>query len=257
MPRAVYAILIEIACLGGLLVLSWSARGLFMEASGSETSYERGVFLLKDGTRIEAGSREEIESVQDLYRGRIKSATLYTGMSERTGTRLMLAAMLPLIGVTAYVVVRNRRDLREWMTLRVRQVVFGFAGGGGLLIGAALLGWVMQALGVWPEITIWKALRTSSPWLFGFLAVVLAPIGEELYFRGRLFDGVRVRLGLAAAIATTSIIFSLVHGIPALIPAYMLLGMALAALRIWSGGLWAPIIAHALNNGIGVLLLSE
>jgi len=35
----------------------------------------------------------------------------------------------------------------------------------------------------------------------------------------------------------------------------VLYGFALAALRVKSGGLVAPMLAHAVNNGVAVLLL--
>ena len=46
------------------------------------------------------------------------------------------------------------------------------------------------------------------------------------------------------------------HGIPVLLPIYFVFGLMLAGLRRMSGGLVAPVLAHALNNLLGLLFIS-
>jgi membrane protease YdiL (CAAX protease family) len=143
------------------------------------------------------------------------------------------------------------------MTLRIPRVLLGVAGGGAMVVVGFLLERSMRALGVWPDFRLWEILRSYYPGFFTVLAVVIAPIGEELYFRGRLLAAVQASLGLPAAVVISSLVFAAAHPVPALLPAFVLLGLILAALRVWSGGLVAPMVAHALNNAVAILALSD
>lgn len=96
----------------------------------------------------------------------------------------------------------------------------------------------------------WDLLR-----LF-LLASVLAPLVEETLFRGALFHHLRARFGWWISAGIVSLIFAAIHpqGWVA-IPVLGTLAMVFAALREWRGSLIAPIAAHALNNGVMVLLM--
>lgn len=82
------------------------------------------------------------------------------------------------------------------------------------------------------------------------LAGLLVPLVEELAFRGLLQGWIRERLGPAPAIVLSALIFALMHGIPMLIPALMLVGGLLAWLYERSGSLWPAIAMHASFNVI-------
>lgn len=92
-------------------------------------------------------------------------------------------------------------------------------------------------------------------------AVVLAPLWEEIFFRGLLFAGMERRFGFWPAALVSSLVFGLVHfeGLSAgslyLIGQTAVLGLVLAWLLRRTGTLLAPIAAHALNNVIAVGLL--
>ncbi len=101
-----------------------------------------------------------------------------------------------------------------------------------------------------------------SPFLTGevFLAwtlwlVVLAPLAEEMLFRGDLFSRLRVLLPPAATVAVGALVFGLCHAERGLLqPVSVLpLGVALGAMRLWTGSLWPCIALHALSNGAVVL----
>lgn len=88
------------------------------------------------------------------------------------------------------------------------------------------------------------------------LAVVAAPITEEIFFRGALLTHCRAWLGPVMAGLLTGLIFAAIHpqgwaGIPALTA----IGFSLAVIRQWRGSLVGPIVAHAINNGAVVMLL--
>lgn len=85
-------------------------------------------------------------------------------------------------------------------------------------------------------------VANSLSWLS---MVVLAPVTEELLFRGFLLHRWAARWGVTFAIITSSLLFGVLHPDP-LGAALFGVGMCLLYLRTRS--LWVPIIAHALNN---------
>lgn len=103
---------------------------------------------------------------------------------------------------------------------------------------------------------------TKQPLMIFVLAVVFAPITEELLFRGTLLSHLRAWMGPWLAAALTALIFAAIHpqGWPA-IPALGSIGFMLALIRQWRGTLIASITAHALNNAtvllISLILLAE
>lgn len=84
-------------------------------------------------------------------------------------------------------------------------------------------------------------------WLFALTAVLLAPLVEEVLFRGMIQDALRRAFDPVSAIVLTGIAFGLIHGVH-YAPPLALAGMFFGWLREWSGGLWAPILAHVLHN---------
>lgn len=84
-----------------------------------------------------------------------------------------------------------------------------------------------------------------------------APLGEELFFRGFAFPALSKSWGLVAGVLVSGALFSLLHMDPVGFVGLMEIGILLAALRHWSGSLWAAVLGHAVNNGIagGAFLL--
>lgn len=97
-----------------------------------------------------------------------------------------------------------------------------------------------------------------------FVAAVVAPIVEEVMFRGLLYRHLRdatakSRLAISVLISggVSSLVFAIIHpqgifGVPVL----MSLAFAFCLAREWRGSIVAPITMHAINNGsITVMLL--
>lgn len=83
---------------------------------------------------------------------------------------------------------------------------------------------------------------------FIFLAAVLAPLVEELVFRGVLFPVLLQRLPLWAALTTVSALFALMHfHVPSIAPLFVL-SFAFCLAYLATGTLWAPIVMHGLFN---------
>jgi membrane protease YdiL (CAAX protease family) len=123
-------------------------------------------------------------------------------------------------------------------------------------VAAQVLGW----LGWGPEPQDSIRLLLDSGWrdrlIIGVMAVGLAPVVEELIFRGLFFPVLR-DLGLPRlAWLGTSVFFGLIHGNAAAFLPLTLFGLYLAWLYQRTGNLLAPITAHALFNLIPFVLVA-
>ncbi len=107
-----------------------------------------------------------------------------------------------------------------------------------------------QLYAVAPNGFSWPALLSML-----VMAGVVAPLGEELVFRGLLFPWLRGHLGVATAAILSGLIFAILHGVPLLIPALTAIGTALALLYHRCGSLWPVILAHGAFNAIMVIAL--
>lgn len=92
----------------------------------------------------------------------------------------------------------------------------------------------------------------ESPVWFFLVGVVFAPIVEEIFFRGFLFQGFRQKYGWVVATILSSAIFAAAHLDPvAFIPTFVL-GSALAYVYHRSNSVWPGIILHFLVNAFGL-----
>lgn len=82
------------------------------------------------------------------------------------------------------------------------------------------------------------------------LAVVWAPVSEEIMFRGLLFPGLSARLRWLLGMLLGAFIFAVIHPQGwAGVPPIMTLAASFSLLRLWRQSLIAPMTAHAINNG--------
>lgn len=114
-----------------------------------------------------------------------------------------------------------------------------------------------------PQIeTITGGMRLTQHDLFLLLILVavIAPIAEELLFRGMLYPVFRYQLGAIGAIAASAFVFGLVHFIPIIIPGLIFVGLILGWVRERSGSVVPGMVIHALQNGIvmvGIYLITS
>jgi len=98
-----------------------------------------------------------------------------------------------------------------------------------------------------------EALRPRNPAdaLLSVAAIAAAPaFCEELLMRGIVLPSLLPAFGRVAAVAVTAALFALIH-LDAYRSAFTFaLGLALGALRLRTGSLLAPVLAHALVNTI-------
>ncbi len=100
--------------------------------------------------------------------------------------------------------------------------------------------------------------RADSPALVGvvvFMAVLVAPVVEELIFRAGIFRFLRTRIPRPVALGLQAVVFALLHGNFAAFAPLVVLGIAFALAYERSGRILVPIIAHGLFNLNTILLL--
>ena len=95
---------------------------------------------------------------------------------------------------------------------------------------------------------------TTLGFLLIILAVVIiAPIGEEILFRGFLQQYLEIYYkDITRAVITTSIIFTIIHFNPFWMLQIYLMGAALGFLSWRTGSIIPSIFVHMLNNGLAI-----
>lgn len=148
-------------------------------------------------------------------------------------------------------------------------VVIGFVFGLGLIVVALVGGWrpmpeqpasiAIGAAGGAALVILAIATRSGQlPWLAPATAfapwvavTILVATAEEVVLRGALFDGLDRRMGTLGAVLITSVAFALMH-VPLygwhVVPLDLGVGLWLAGLRLATGGIAAPAIAHTIAD---------
>jgi len=137
----------------------------------------------------------------------------------------------------------------SWSTLSI---------GCGLLVGGYILiivhNLLLFGLGVdtqGEEIVKMFASLKSPLWFF-IVGAIVAPLVEEIFFRGFLFQGFRARYGWPAGMLLSSALFAAAHlDLVALIPTFIL-GNVLAYVYHRSNSVWPGIFLHFLVNAFGL-----
>jgi membrane protease YdiL (CAAX protease family) len=126
---------------------------------------------------------------------------------------------------------------------------------GASLLGAAVL-FVLESLGIeaGPQ-TAEQAISRIDPWLAVLAVVILAPIAEEVFFRGVVFNALLREAGSRWAYIGSAALFAVIHLEPVAMLPLFALGLALAWVYQRTRNLLAPIAMHATVNGIAVALV--
>lgn len=127
------------------------------------------------------------------------------------------------------------------------------------LVSAATQTWLQ---GFWPDMepqeTV-KAFQESDGIGFKFLvvlmAVVIAPLAEETMFRGFVYGVLKRYTDAPFAALASSLMFAVIHlHVGSLLPLWMLAVLFCLAYEI-TGCLLAPMILHAIFNGVSILAM--
>jgi membrane protease YdiL (CAAX protease family) len=177
---------------------------------------------------------------------------------------VLVGPAMPMGAVLAYAGFRHWASAGRTLALPGR----GFWRGGlatflivlPLVEGAAFgWQWLLQITGLpaEPQGVVDDFVRMSSPALRGgltFFAIVLAPVAEELVFRGLLFRFARGRLPRWGALVLPAAVWASLHGLTAFAP-LLALGVVLELAYERTGNLAVPMCAHALFNLNTILFL--
>jgi membrane protease YdiL (CAAX protease family) len=173
----------------------------------------------------------------------------------------------PLIAASVWFIPRRHgRGWKElgWQWGRLpRTVTFGTLGSLvalGLSYGAFFLIYLIFSLlaGRGPvsgETESMQDLGSGYLALVIVVVVILAPIFEELFFRGLFYPALRRRTGPTWAIIINGVVFGVIHFQPLFMLSLILVGIVLAYLYEKTDSLAAPIIAHSLYN-LAVIMVS-
>ncbi|MFM7087618.1 MAG: lysostaphin resistance A-like protein [Cyanobium sp.] len=177
----------------------------------------------------------------------------------------LLLTVAPLTILTAMLTGRGAPPAGGWLQWHWRPLPSALA----RAIGTVLMVLPLVALSGWLIEHLWRDPGGSNPLLdlvltssdpralacFAFTAVVLAPLFEELLFRGVLLPVLARRWGAAVAVLASALIFALAHlSLSELAPLFVL-GVGLGWLRWRSGRLGASVLMHALWNALTFLNL--
>jgi membrane protease YdiL (CAAX protease family) len=156
------------------------------------------------------------------------------------------------------------RSVREdfGLTLQLRDWWAPFAGLGLFLLGSALIYPLVNIVNAHQQV-VDDLERAGGAKLavFAVVAAVVAPICEELLFRGLLLRALRRRMSPTMAVIVQALAFALAHpmlsptlGDFAVVPALFLLGAVSGVVAVRRGDLSASILMHIGFNLVTTLL---
>ncbi|WP_219152280.1 CPBP family intramembrane glutamic endopeptidase [Amycolatopsis sp. TNS106] len=89
------------------------------------------------------------------------------------------------------------------------------------------------------------------------LTLVVAPIAEEMVFRGLLYPLLRMKVGVTAAAAASAMIFGLVHGNLVQFLFTVPLSVLAALVREHTGAVWPCVVLHITFNLAATLIPAQ
>lgn len=156
----------------------------------------------------------------------------------------------------------GRRPVRRWARLRLRPLTrralyWTLGAVPALLLFTSLLGEVyVRLVPVPPEAfdPFERTMGTPAGRLsISLLAVAIAPVLEEFFFRGLIQHRLERRWGAAVGIGATATLFAVIHFLPWLFPLHFFLGLAFGYAVYATRSIWSAVVLHAANNAATML----
>lgn len=85
--------------------------------------------------------------------------------------------------------------------------------------------------------------------------VILAPLCEEIIFRGWLYGKLRFRMPALPAILIVSVLFGIMHGQWNVGVTVFAMSLGMCVLREFTGTIWAGVLLHMIKNGVAFYFL--
>jgi membrane protease YdiL (CAAX protease family) len=95
--------------------------------------------------------------------------------------------------------------------------------------------------------------NTGFPLILLIGGTIVAPIIEEIFFRGFVFAGLRNKWGWQKAALASAGLFALFHILPTSFAPIFILGFIFAFLYQISGSIWPAILMHMLTNTVALV----
>ncbi len=177
-------------------------------------------------------------------------------------------AFFQLVGFGAMIVAglfafAGDRGTRRALAIRpvpMPIIVFALIGGAALQFPLAELGNLMAEIfprSLEEQLTQRRIITPDGPLSalsIVFAVALVAPLTEELLFRGLLLPGLAERYGAPFALGVTSLGFGLIHGDPGAIAYATVAGLVLGAITLRTGSVLPALAMHAATNAMPVLV---
>ena len=98
----------------------------------------------------------------------------------------------------------------------------------------------------------WDSSRAGAYALSFLAVVVVAPVTEELLYRGVGVSLLLARVGAPAAVAVTAVLFGLGHGLVLSLAAFVWFGVVIAVVRLRTDSIYPAFLVHGAFNAIGM-----
>ena len=173
----------------------------------------------------------------------------------------ILSAIAGIVLITIIVKVRRSYSIGEYLGFRsisIKSIIVLLSVAAGFIALSYLVNYIPGKV----ENHFMVEAYTTSVWkiLFWIEIVILAPVMEEMFFRGFLFVGFRQsRIGVVGTTILTAFIWTLLHFGQydyydmAII---FVFGIVLGIVRQKTDSLWGPLVIHSANNLIVMFLIA-
>ncbi len=136
-----------------------------------------------------------------------------------------------------------------------KEVLFAIAAFIGAMAVQVIYFSILDAVGVDTESAIDSIFDEESMAvlvMLSILALVVAPVAEEVFYRGFVFGGLTRRFGFRWGVVGSGALFSLSHVEPITLFPLLVLGILLAWVYYRTESLWTPVMVHFFNNSVAV-----
>ncbi len=189
-----------------------------------------------------------------------------TIQADQTAIALGLATTIVLnivlVGVVAVVTRQRTGELASWLGLRgfnllgLWRPAVAVLGCYAMVVGYAAIVDALDIEALQPESTVpFEVVRERlTIVLTGVAVVAVAPLAEEVFYRGLIFGGLQ-RWGFWPAAVISGAVFSGVHLDPGSLIPFFIIGVVLAWLFWRRGNLWESVAFHVIFNAVSFSLL--
>lgn len=129
------------------------------------------------------------------------------------------------------------------------------------LVILALQGATIWQAGGQAQLGIGRSMLSSSgpiaAFALGLAVVVVAPVIEEILYRGYLLGALARHTPPVVAVLLASLCFMLIHAEPANLVASLCLGVATGICRVSTRSVWPGLAVHIANNAFGLWYLTQ